>query len=114
MFTRKNILSISCSDLADSFNSNFGVKRNDFHNPNYVDGCDILNALSCEQEYGSRCFIEISISQDDINEAIEEYKNTALDDPFFINDIALRMRALSWLREHVPLGEDSILLEINY
>lgn len=113
MFTRKNILSISCPDLASSLNDNYGIKRNDYHNPNYVDGCDILNALSCEQEYGSRCFIEISISQNDINEAIEEYRNANLDDPF-INDIALRMRALSWLREHVPLDENSVLLEINY
>ena len=70
MFTRKNILSISCSDLADSINNIFGIKRNDYNNAIFIDKSSMRN-------------------------------------------IALRMRILRWLRDHVPPDEDSILLEIN-
>ena len=75
MFTRKNIFSISCSDLADSINNTLGIKRNDYDNPDYISSSDILNAFSCKQECDSKYFVEISISKNKINDVIEEYHN---------------------------------------
>ena len=114
MFTRKNILSISCSDLADSINNIFGIKKNDYDNPNYISSSDILNAFSCKQECDSKYFMEISISKNKINDVIEEYHNAIFIDKSSMRNIALRMRAISWLREHVPLDENSVLLEVDY
>ena len=113
MFTRKNILSISCSDLADSINNIFGIKKNDYDNPNYISSSDILNAFSCKQECDLKYFVEISISKNKINDVIEEYHNAIFIDKSSMRNIALRMRILRWLRDHVPPNEDSILLEIN-
>lgn len=113
MFERINAFIIDPDDIARGLNSDYGISED---SGNAVEGYEILNALSSEQSYGCSCYVSVYIGKSELDDAVEMY-NRALDENWSKEDIdyyAIRMRALNWLRNHIPLTDDRVLLEVDY
>jgi len=114
MFKRLSAFVVNPDCIARGLNEDYGIVNNNQENSQYLEGYDVLNSLVAEQEYGSSCYVPVFISIPDLNDAVEMY-NRALDEGWDnIDCYAIRMRALNWLRNHVPLNEDIVLLEVEY
>lgn len=114
MFERISAYAVDPDDIARGLNSDYGVDEHDWQDPRRVEGYDILNALSSEQSYGCNCYVSIYIGKSELDDAVEMY-NRAIDEMWEeVDYYAVRMRALNWLRTHIPLTEDRVLLAVDY
>ena len=116
MFERLSAFVVDPSDIARGLNSDYGISDNDWNNPNAVEAYEVLNTLSSEQSYGDNCYVSVYIGNSEIEDAINQYKR-AVDEDWASEDVhyySIRMRALKWLRNHIPLTDDRILLEVDY
>lgn len=116
MFNKISAFVVDPDDIARGLNSEYGISEDDWNNPNAVEGYEVLNILSSEQNYGCSCYVSVYIGNTEVENAIDEYKR-AVDEDWSSDEVhyyAIRMRALKWLRNHIPLTDDRILLEVDY
>ena len=98
-------------DIAEGLNDEWGLT--DPKDPRWVDACDILEAISNYQEYGSNCYITVAFDEKTIETAkagIELYNTHNID----TTEMCLRLRALNWLRGQIPSCYTNCLLKIDY
>ena len=102
---------IEPEDIADGLNGDWGLT--DPKDSRWVEPCDILDAISDYQCYGSNCYIDICFDEEAINWAKKdvEYHN---DNDIENTHVHLRLRVLNWLRYHIPQPHGKCLLKIDY
>lgn len=101
-------------DVIKAVNEEYCITEGD---PDWFDPDDSMYMFWCDQEFGTSCHMKIDVS----DKAIQEYKDWLLKyehhEMTTEADIYLakaQIRVLEYLRAHIPMEVDTVMVPIDY
>ena len=93
-----------CRKVEDAVNASYGTT--DWRDPMKV---DFMDDLLCEQEYGTDCYVNLHIDEEEVEDAREFLHSEYSDE----RDVR-RYRLLKYLRENISSEINHLIVEVSY